>query len=433
MSKLFALFLLLFISLVAPVRADQEVVLRYALTGRAQDTLGSLVQRFNDAQHGAARVLLQNRQGMNENAQRQLPHMALLDTDDSMAFFLSRPHFKPLYKVMQESGESFDTRRFFTLISAAVDDDRHRMQALPMGLSLPVLMWNKAAFRKAGLDPDLPPKTWQDVQERAASLHKAGVMCPLTSSRFAWIHLENLSAQHDTPILVHQKNGTVQVELNQLVDIKHIALLASWQKSFYFQYFGPATEANQKFLSGECAMITGESSLYDDAVRSGLVIGTADLPYYDDLRDITPDRLLPGGAALWVLDGHNREEDRVIAKFVSFLLRPDVQLDWLHGTTFLPMTSAVFSPLKTAEAAPVLTESLRRRLSRNSPVRAKHGAGLDRLHDIINEEIATVWANTKPVKEALDTAMFRANSGNVPATMLARLPEQFPVVITGVP
>jgi len=400
--------------LTAPVRASQDVLLRHALTGRAHDALAALVLRFNDEQNGAARVMLQNLRTMDENERHNLPHMALFDTDDSMEFFLTRPRFKPLYKVMKESGAPFDAQRFFSLISEAVDDDEHRLQALPLGLSLPVLMWNKEVFRKAGLDPDQPPKTWHDVQDRAAILHDAKVMCPLTSSRFSWVHLENVSAQHGQPVVVHEKNGLTRVVLNRLVDIKHLALLESWQKSSYFQYFGPGTEANRKFLSGECAMITGESSLYADVARGGFAVGMAELPYYDDMRDATPARQLPDGAALWILAGRNKEEYQVIARFVSFLLRPDVQLDWLHGTTYLPMTKAIIQQLKTTSVDPALLESLRRRLSASTAgmARAKHGAGLNRLHDILSEEVATVWANTKPAKEALDTAMRRANAEN---------------------
>lgn len=424
--------LLLLVSMAAPVRASQDVVLRYAVTGRAQDVLAKLVLRFNDEQNGAARVLLQNLRGMDENERRHLPHMALLDTDDSMEFFLTRPRFKPLYKVMNESGVPFDAQRFFPLISEAVDDDAHRLQALPLGLSLPVLMWNKEAFRKAGLDPDQPPKTWHDVQDRAASLYDAGALCPLTSSRFSWVHLENVSAQHGQPIVVHEKNGFTRVVLNRLVNIKHLALLESWQKSFYFHYFGPGTEANRKFLSGECAMITGESSLYADVVRGGFVAGMAELPYYDDMRDATPARQLPDGAALWILAGRSKEEYQVIARFVSFLLRPDVQVDWLHGTAYLPMTRAIIEKLKTTGVEPALLESVRRRLSASTAgmARAKHGAGLNRLHDILSEEIATVWANAKPAKEALDTAMRRANTESSVAENNAQLAEQSSDAVT---
>lgn len=427
MSRVLAFLVSLLVALAAHPCAGAEIVLRHALTGRAENALASLTQRFNAQQGGAPHVVLQNLRALDDNARRQLPQMALLDTDDRVEFFSFPPSFKPLYQVMEESGEPFASRQFFPLVSAGVEDARHRMQALPLGLSLPVLMWNRTVFRKAGLDPDRPPRSWQDVQDRAGRLRDAGVACPVTSSRFAWVHLENLSAQHGTPILVHERNGAVRVNLNRLVDIKHLALLASWQKSFYFRYFGPGTEADRRFLSGECAMITGEAALVDDAQRAGLDIGMADLPYYDDMRDATPGRLLPGGAALWITDGHAAAEDRVIARFVAFLLRPDVQAEWLRGTTFLPMTMAALDRMKAAGSDPAMADALRHRLTRKGPARATHDGGLDRLHNILGEEIAFVWANAKTVKEALDTAMRRVNAVDAPVETHAHWVDPFPV------
>jgi hypothetical protein len=41
-----------------------------------------------------------------------------------------------------------------------------------------------------------------------------------------------------------------------------MALLTSWHKSRYFDYSGPGSEGDARFVRGECAMLTGASSLY---------------------------------------------------------------------------------------------------------------------------------------------------------------------------
>ena len=395
----------------AAAQAGEEIVLRHALTGRAQQTLATLVQRFNAEQKGRGSVLLQELRSVEPDARHQLPHLALLDADDSMEFFGTRPRFKMLYQVMAESREKLDTRRLFPLLVDAVDDTLGRLQALPLGLSLPVLMWNKEAFSKAGLDPEQAPKTWWEVQERAGKLYDAGSKCPFTSSRFAWVHLENLSSQHGEPFAVREKNGSTHVALNRLVDVKHIALLTSWYKSFYFHYFGSGAQSDRKFISGECAMWTGESSLYAEAMRGSFPVGVAELPYYDDVRGATPSKVLPDGAALWVLAGYKKKDYQLAARFASYMLSPQVQLEWVRATGYLPMTPAAIEALKAAGIAPTLLDAATRRLSERKSVtaRTKHGAGLNRMREILNEEIAAVWANAKPAKEALDTAMQRFN------------------------
>lgn len=408
------LLILLAGALAAPARASEDIALRHALTGKALDVLATLVLRFNEEQKGKARVLLQDLRGIDEEDRRRLPQMALLDSDDSVEFFHTRPRFKPLYRMMAESGEKLDAKRLFPLLADSVDDTLGRLQALPLGMSLPVLMWNKAVFRKAGLDPDQPPKTWLEVQERAGSLYDAGVKCPFTTSRFAWVHLENVSSQHGEPIAVREKSGHTRVALNKLVDVKHIALLASWYKSFYFHYFGSGTESDRKFISGECAMLTGESALYAEAMRAGFPVGVAELPYYDDVYGVTPHKVLPDGAALWMLAGHKKNEYRLAARFVGFLLRPQVQQEWVQATGYLPMTPAAIDALKSSGVAPNLLDAATRRLSeRKSPTtRTKHGSGLNRVREILNQEIASVWANAKPAKEALDSAMNRINGAH---------------------
>ncbi len=74
------------------------------------------------------------------------------------------------------------------------------------------------------------------------------------------------------------------------------------------------------------------------------------------------------------------------------------------------MTREAIDALKTDSAAPDLLEMARKRLSaaKLGNARTKPGSGRSRVREILNEEIEFVWGNTKPAKEALDTAMRRA-------------------------
>ena len=46
-----------------------------------------------------------------------------------------------------------------------------KMFAIPLNGSATCFVWNKKAFRAAGLDPDAAPKSWQDVYDHGARLH----------------------------------------------------------------------------------------------------------------------------------------------------------------------------------------------------------------------------------------------------------------------
>ena len=406
-----------------PCAQAQDITLRHDLAGQSLDALATLVVRFNGEQKGKARVLLQDLKGIQGSADlQQPPHLALLDPDDNQQFFGTSPRFLPLQKIMADSNLKLEAKQFFPQMAAAVDDLTGKIQGLPLAHALPVLFYNRDAFIRAGLDPDNPPKTWWEVQTAAGKLFDAGYKCPLTTSRFSWVHLDNMSSQHGEPVLA--KDGKIdRVALNTMVHVKHIALLASWQKSFYFHYFGPGREGDAKFMSGECSMLTGESPLYRELqTSSGFRFGVAELPYYDDVRGARPADVLPDGAALWALPGKQKTEYAVVARFVEFLMKPDNQREWVKGTGFLPMTPDAVDALKSAGGSVAMLDRAVKRLSVKPSVneRTKHDGGRSRIRGILNEEIAFVWSNKKPAKEALDTAMDRANVTPQPAPVLAK-------------
>lgn len=412
------LLILLGCSVAVPALA-QDISLRHDLEGKALDALATLALRFNDEQKGKGRVLLQDARGL-EN-RHVLPHLALLDPDDSMDFFATRPRFRPLHEVMREAAQKFDTTGFYPQVADAVDDAGGRIQALPIALSLPVLFTNRAALRKAGLDPDSPIKTWWELQKVAGQIYDHGGKCPLTTARFAWIHAENVSSQAGEAVVA--KVGLMdRVQVNGMVNVKHLALLASWQKSRYFHYSGPGREGNRRFLSGECAMLTGESSLYADAKRAGLDVGIAALPHYDDVYAAKPADVLPDGAGLWVLAGHKKEEYKLAARFIAFMLRPEVQAEWVQATSYLPMTPAAMKGLRDSGIPQPLLDAAEKRLSvtRKGSTRAKHGPIRDRLHEFLGEEVAFVWTTDRPAKEALDNTARRVNAVVVPAVPPAK-------------
>jgi sn-glycerol 3-phosphate transport system substrate-binding protein len=391
----------------------QDISLRHDLDGKSLDALATLVLRFNDELKGKGRIVLQDSRGL-EN-RHVLPHLALLDPDDSMEFFATRPRFRPLHELMREAGQKFDATQFYPQVADAVDDASGRIQALPMALSLPVLFTNRAALRKAGVDPDQPVKTWWELQKVAGEIYDRGGKCPLTTVRFAWVHSENISAQAGDAVVT--RTGLVdKVSANGMVNVKHLALLASWQKSRYFHYSGPAREGNRRFLSGECAMLTGESSLYAEARRAGIDVGIAPLPYYDDVYAPRPADVLPDGAGLWALAGHKKDEYKTVARFIAFLMRPEVQKEWVHATSYLPMTPGALTALRDSGIPQHLLDAAQKRLSasRKGSTRAKHGPVRDHLHEFIGEEVAFVWNTDRAAKEALDNTVRRVNAAIAP-------------------
>jgi sn-glycerol 3-phosphate transport system substrate-binding protein len=57
---------------------------------------------------------------------------------------------------------------------------------IPFQRSTPVLYWNKEAFKEAGLDPDTPPATWEEMVEMARSSSKRTPRVKLSAGACAY-------------------------------------------------------------------------------------------------------------------------------------------------------------------------------------------------------------------------------------------------------
>ena len=390
------------LGLAAQAQASTDIVLSHQLDEERAARLEQLVERFNGGQKDV-KVSLVRRADASAPAQ-----LNLVLREDVAQFSAQRASFKPLHLVMKEAKEKFDESQFAPEMRVGVSDAKGKLFALPIALSTPVLYYNKALFRKAGLDPEKAPVTWWEVQTAAGKVFDSGNRCPYTTSWPAWVHIDNLSALNNAEVTTAKG----QLAFNGMIQVKHIALLASWYKSRYFSYFGRRDEADYRFSVGECAMLTSNSSLAATLQgQKNLDFGVARLPYYDDAYG-APQHTLADGASLWVGAGRKPAEYKAVAKFVSFLVTPEIQVEMTKAGGFLPMTpvarSAARSKLLQADLAGL--DIAYGQLQGKGALHPTRVSQIEPVRIIVEEELEAVWADKKPAKEALDTAVARGNA-----------------------
>jgi sn-glycerol 3-phosphate transport system substrate-binding protein len=388
------------------VPARNEIELTHQLNTRDAERLAALVERFNRQQaDGEPRIHL-------ARAEAQSKKVAPLNlvTPGTMANFLvKKSAFKPVYQVMKENGVALPMGDFSADLLAG--ERRNKPNALPVAFSTPVLFYNKRLFRLAGLDPDAPPKTWQEMQAIAGALMDRGVACPYTSSWPVWVHIDNMSAVSGTAIA--DRRG--KLVFNNLPQVKHIAMLASWHKARYFQTFGRGNEADAHFYNNECAMLTSDAWAHNTLREApGLELGVAPLPYHDDLygSGSGSGHTLAAGAALWVGAGYKAKDYKVVARFIRFLLTQDTQIALARAGGFLPLTETARvamrgTLLQDEERALDVAYASMKGLGAEQALRV---STLDPVRIIVDEELEQVWANRKSAKAALDTAVSRGNA-----------------------
>ena len=413
-SIFFVLLMSIFSAQAAPVRAKAapkpsaapalpaQLILGHQLNEESTERLEPLVEQFNN-QNKAVKITLA-RQVTGEAPK----HINLVTTEEQVRFTENKAKFRPLHELMRAAREPFDASKLSPELRESLTDSRGRLMALPLAFSTPVLYINKEAFRKARLDPEKPPKTWLEMQEVAGQLFEAGESCPFTTSWPTWTFIDNISTWSGVDV----SDNRGKLTFNGLVQVKHLAMMASWHKAKYLHLFGHRDEADRRFANGECAMLTSNSSLFAQLNASKQIeAGASSFPYHDDVYG-APKNTLADGAALWFAADLKPAEVKGAAKFVNYVLGPEVQIRLTLAGGFLPITPVA----RAAASSKLLQSDLYALQAAYSQLQGKtitpkvRPSQIAAVRTILDEELDAVWANRKPAKEALDAAAQRANA-----------------------
>ncbi len=168
----------------------------------------------------------------------------------------------PVTKVMADAKEPFDPKAYLPAVAGYYTDLKGNMLSFPFNSSTVVLYINRDAFKKAGLNPDQAPKTWKELNAAALQLKVRGQDCVYTTGWPAWMHIENFSAWHNVPIGT-KENGMGGLDtvftFNSPLHVRHLTMLGDMAKKGLFTYAGRTNQAEAKFASGECAMLTSSA------------------------------------------------------------------------------------------------------------------------------------------------------------------------------
>jgi sn-glycerol 3-phosphate transport system substrate-binding protein len=350
---------------------------------------------------------------------RQHPHIVQVFEVGTATMMAAKGAIKPVYQLMADAGEKFDPKAYLPAVTGYYTTTDGKMLSLPLNSSTPVLYYNKDAFKKAGLDPAKPPRTWPEMGEAGKKLQAAGYPCGFTTEWQQWIQLENFSAWHNLPFAT-KANGfgglDTELRVNSPAHVKHIQQLGEWQKTKLFDYGGRRGDSRPKFINAECGMWMASSAAYAAVSKESkgkFEFGISMQPYWPDIAG-APQNSIIGGASLWVLAGHKPVDYQGVAKFFSYLSSPEVQAASHQRTGYLPITTAAYELTKRQgfyEKNPGTDTSIRQ-MNNKPPTDNSKGLRLGNLvqiRDVMDEELEAVWAGKKPAKEALDTIVNRGN------------------------
>jgi len=326
----------------------------------------------------------------------------------------------PVYKLFEDTGVPFDPDQFIPGVKGYYSFPDGRMAAMPWNSSTAVLWYNKDAFRKAGLDPDNPPRTWAEVREAAAKIKAAGAAeIPLSCAWFTWTQFEQFGAIHNIPFAT-RANGFEGLDavltLDHPVYVRHLQNLIDMAKEGLFVYGGRDSAPDALFPSGQAAMLIASSALLARVKREAqFEWGITYLPYYEDVVE-KPYNSIIGGAALWAMrrPGATLEEYRGVAEFFRFINSPEMAGWWHMESGYVPVTFGGYEYAKAQgyyEANPGADIAILQ-LSREPTTENTRGLRLGYLPAIrvvIYEEVEKALQGQQTAEQALKNVVARGN------------------------
>jgi len=345
------------------------------------------------------------------------PHILQVFEVGTATMMAAKGAIVPVAKVMTDAKEPFNPKAYLPTVAGYYTDLKGNMLSFPFNSSTVMFYINKDAFKKAGLDPDKAPKTWAEVVAAAEKLKASGQQCAYTTSWPSWMHIENFSAWHDVSIGTKQ-NGMggfdTQFTINSPLHVRHVSMLGDMAKRGLFTYAGRTNQGDAKFSSGECAMFSGSAGAQAGIKKAAKFDWSMHfIPYHDDVKG-APQNSIIGGASVWIMGGKKPDEYKGVAKFMAFLSKPEIQMEWHTTTGYVPITKASYDLTRKSgfyEKDPG-AELVVKQLTHKVPTANSKGLRFGNFvqgREVIEEELEAAFAGRKAPKVALDDAVKRGN------------------------
>lgn len=288
---------------------------------------------------------------------------------------------------------------------------------MPFNSSTAMLYYNKDVFKKAGLDPNKPPTTFDQMYEYGKKIVSSGAAKGGVSFGWpAWI-FEQMFATHNQ-LYANNDNGrsglATEVYINSPFGIKVLTEWQKWAKDKVLVYGGREYDANAPFLAGEFAMLVQSTSSLGGIQKSAtgkFELGTTFLPR---LPGYPVGNSVVGGGCLWVMKGRSDAENLAAWEFLKFVNQLENQITWHKKTGYFPATNRAVTALLNegwfAQQPNYITAFLEILLGVDTP--AARGVLLGNfveIRDVVGAAIEDVVVNMKDPKTVLDDAAKKTN------------------------
>ncbi len=345
---------------------------------------------------------------------KEHPHLVQVFEVGTATMMAAKGAVYPIEQLMSDANEPFDKGDYLPAVISYYQTPTGELLSMPFNSSTPVMWYNVDAFEAAGAKV---PSTWAEVKTAAQALVDNGMKCGVSFGWQSWVMLENYSSWHNIPVGT-KENGfagfDTEFSFNNEAVVARLDDIASMGAGNLFVYGGRRGDSLPLFTNGECGMWMNSSAYYGSIKKQAKFnYAQTMLPLDMDVAS-APQNSIIGGATLWSLAGHEADEYKGVAKFMTYLSSAEVQAWWHQETGYVPITTAAYELSKAQgfyDSNPG-TDTAIKQLSLNEPTPNSRGVRFGnfvQIRDVINEEMESLWAGDKTAQVAMDTAVKRGN------------------------
>ncbi|KGK41353.1 ABC transporter substrate-binding protein [Nitrincola sp. A-D6] len=313
------------------------------------------------------------------------------------------------FDAVVENDEELEWLQSFypTLMENGVVDDQ--VWGIPFQRSTIVMYYNKDAFRDAGLDPEQPPQSWNELVEMGQQLVKKdsngevqrwGAMIPSTGYPY-WM-FGALAMQNDEVLMNSEGNETY------FNNPGVVEALTYWQDLSGKYAVMPQGMIDwgtlrQNFLEQKTAIMwhsTGNLTAVKDSAEFDF--GVAMLPANKRFGSPT------GGGNFYLFKDASDEERRAALQLVRFMTAPEQAAHWSIATGYMGVSPASYETDALQQYVQDFPPAAvaRDQLDYATAELSTHESG--RVRKLLDDAIQSVLTGQQNAQEALDSAQNQA-------------------------
>ncbi len=324
-----------------------EVTMWHSMADPAGGSLQDIVDKFNASQElYEVELLFQGgytdslNKLINSIGTTNVPTIIQL-SDASTQIMVDSGSITPIQGFIDEEGYDLSDFEPKALAFYTINDVLYSM---PFNMSGPILYYDRAAFEAAGLDPDDPPETLDEVRQYAEQIvqqaGEGGTRYGISLETSAW-YFEQMLAKGGA-LFANGEHGRseriTEVEFDNDTGVEIITWWDDMVTDGLAYNAVDAIDSMLKLATGEAAMTIASTAALRPAIFAIILVGRD--PFQYDTGPMPGPAgdggIALGGASLWILNEGDEDEQRGAWEFLKFAATPEQQAQWHSDTGYFP-------------------------------------------------------------------------------------------------